>query len=117
MLGMIHALLVFLNHPISSALPLALRFSPLQVIAVLLACLASSRAMAQMQGRSAPALSAQVMLSVALLSVVLASNLPENDARPDLGVALILRLIVGGVLVSVWNRLHRRLTAVPVRSS
>ncbi len=115
--GMIHALLVFLNHPISSALPLALRFSPLQLIAVLLAALASSRAMTQMRGRSAPAISAQVMLSVALLSIVLASNLPENDARPDLGMALILRLVVGGVLVSVWNALHRRLRAIPVRSS
>ena len=49
-----------------------------------------------MQGRSVPALSAQVMLSVALLSIVLASNLPESDARPDLGMALVLRLVIGG---------------------
>jgi hypothetical protein len=112
-----HTFLVFLNHPISSALPLALQFSPLQLIAVLLAALASSRAMGQMHGRSAPAVSIQVMLSIALLSIVLASNLPENDARPDLGIALVLRLVVGGALVSMWNALHSRLKVIPVRAS
>ncbi|WP_407573007.1 hypothetical protein [Deinococcus altitudinis] len=114
---MIHMLLVFLNHPVSSVLPLAVQFSPLQLIAVLLAALASSRALGQMQGRSVPALSAQVMLSIALLSIILASNLPDNDARPDLGIALVLRLVVGGMLVSVWNALQSRLRAIPVHSS
>ncbi|WP_407542100.1 hypothetical protein Q0M94_17665 (plasmid) [Deinococcus radiomollis] len=114
---MFHTLLTFLNHPVSSSLPLALQFSSLQLIAVLLAALASSRALGQMQGRSAPAVSIQVMLSVALLCIILASNLPENDARPDLGIALVLRLVVGGALLSMWNALHSRLKAVLVRSS
>ena len=114
---MVHTFLEWLNHPVWSSLPLALRFSPLQLVAVFLAALASSRALWQMQGRSIPALSAQVMLSVALLSIVLASNLPENDARPDLGMALILRLVVGGVLVSMWNSMQSRLKGIPARSS
>ena len=113
---MIHESLLFLNHPISSGLPLSLRFSPLQLLAILLAALASSRALGQMQGRSVSALSVQVMLSIALLSIILASNLPESDARPDLGMVLVVRLVIGGMLVSAWNSLQSRLRAVPVRS-
>ena len=113
---MIHELLVFLNHPMSSALPLALQVSPLQLLAVLLAALASSRALAQMQGRSAPALSAQVMLSITLLSVILASNLGvSDDMHPAVDMALVVRLVIGGGLMSLWNALHTRLKVVPVR--
>lgn len=115
--GMLHTLLVLLNHPVSSVLPLAVRLSWLQVIAVVLAALASSRALGQTAGKSAPAVSAQVMLSVALLSIVLASNLGvEGDLRPDVGMALVLRLVVGGVLVSAWQSLSTRLKAIPIRS-
>jgi len=117
MLGMLHLLLAFLNHPISSNLSLTLQFTPLQLIAVLLAALASNRALSQMNGRSVPMLSAQVMLSVALLSVVLASNLGvSNDVHPAAGMALVLRLVIGGGLISLWNALHTRLKAIPVRS-
>ena len=99
---MLHLLLAFLNHPLSSSLLLALQFSPLQLIAVLLAALASTRAFVQMNGRSAPALSAQIMLSLALLSIVLASNLGvSDDMRPAVDMALVLRLVIGGGLISV----------------
>jgi hypothetical protein len=116
--GMLNLLLAFLNHPISSTLPVALRFNPLQIIAVLLAALASNRALGQMNGRSAPALSAQIMLSVALLSVILASNLGvSDDVHPAVDTALVVRLVIGGVLISLWNALHTKLKALPVRSS
>jgi hypothetical protein len=114
---MIHVLLVFLNHPISSVVPLALRFNPLQLIAVLLAALASNRALSQMNGKSAPALSAQIMLSVALLSVILASNLGvSDDMHPAVDTALVVRLVLGGGLISLWNALQTRLKSIPVRS-
>ncbi|MGY2896026.1 hypothetical protein [Deinococcus sp. UYEF24] len=112
---MLYTFLAFLNHPVCSSLPLALQFSPLQLIAVLLAALASSQALGQMHGRSAPAVSVQVMLSVALLSIILASTLPENEARPDLGLALVLRLVIGGALVSIWNALSSRLKVIKGR--
>ena len=114
---MTHLLLVFLNHPISSTLPLALRFNPLQLIAVILAALASNRALSQMNGRSAPALSAQVMLSLAFLGIILASNLGvSDDMQPAVDIALVLRLVIGGGLVSLWSLLYTRLKAIPVRS-
>jgi hypothetical protein len=115
--GMLNLLLAFLNHPISSTLPVALRFNPLQIIAVLLAALASNRALGQMNGRSAPALSAQIMLSVALLSVILASNLGvSDDMHPAVDTALVVRLVLSGGLISLWNALQTRLKSIPVRS-
>ncbi|WP_407541932.1 hypothetical protein Q0M94_20855 (plasmid) [Deinococcus radiomollis] len=114
---MLHLLLTFLNHAISANLPLALQFSPLQLIAILLAALASNRALIQMNGKSAPALSAQIMLSVALLSIVLASNLGvSDDLHPAVDMALVIRLVIGGGLVSLWNVLHTRLKLLPIRS-
>jgi hypothetical protein len=55
---------------------------------------------------------------VALLSVILASNLGvSDDVHPAVDTALVVRLVIGGVLISLWNALHTKLKALPVRSS
>jgi len=115
-------LLMVLTRPVSTVVPLAFQFSPLQLLCVLLAALAASRALRLLEHRPrAVWLSAEVMLSVALLSIALASGLPSGDGssdavRPDQGAALILRLVLGGVLVSLWHSLSLRVRPAFVRS-
>jgi hypothetical protein len=51
------------------------------------------------------------------MSIILASNLGvSDDVHPAVNTALVVRLVIGGGLISLWNALHIRLKAIPVRS-
>ncbi|WP_188961468.1 hypothetical protein [Deinococcus aquiradiocola] len=112
------ALTDLLTHPLLTHAPLALQLSALQLVALLLAALAASHAYRRMPGSDRAgtlSFSAQVMLAVALLSIVLTANLPTSDAPGHVDAALMVRIVLGGAFVSAWHTLRTRLT--PLRAT
>lgn len=113
---MIQALL---TSPLLAHVPLAFQLNLLQVVAVVLAALTVSNAYAHMaRTRPSTLLSAEVMLGLALMSVVLASTLASSDQQqPDHAAALVVRLVLGGALVSVWHTARTRIPALARRAA
>jgi len=107
----VHSLFLMLSAPVADSLPLALRLSLLQLVAVLLGALAGCHAWMRMERVAVPVqvrlLSFEVMLSVVLVAVALLSTLPLGD-EPSGAVAraAIMRVVLGGLMLPLVHALR-----------
>ncbi|WP_189093586.1 hypothetical protein [Deinococcus ruber] len=104
---MLHTVLL---HPLIPNAPLLWQLNVLQALSLLLAACAAHRGLSAMVSRSYRIWgSAEVMLSLVLLSCVLISTLPIwEDVTSQVAAGLVVRSVLGGLFVQCWHLLARR---------